>query len=436
MSSFPADDSPSTTAFEVLADSRRRWLLDELLERTDGGAAAPTSAPDAGVSLSTLATEVAARERGRQIVTEERCSRVQVSLVHVHVPMLEDVGVVVREPAGEETTLSLTDHPLLETRWVRTLLDGDASLAPDRLDAVLETLAPPRRRTICEVLAARRGAVPVRDLAATVAAREDDRGLADVSSDECSPIATALVHSDLPALADSGLVEYDRADGTVAIATDADPWRADWVAESPLAEVPDRLGLAAEPADSDRRRRTSGEDSREHATPCRTIRGAENVVARGHEIADGATEELVVTVPDDGMIRRRCLERWRAAVDRGVDVYVGSRSEQVRETVRAAVPGAIVCEPRLDWLNFPVDRLGHGRLVFADRERAMLVSIAEGEANATGEPRTMGITGTGEDDPLVALLRELLGPRLDRLSEKYRDGGTETGDGSTAPLPM
>ncbi|APW96482.1 hypothetical protein CHINAEXTREME_01295 [Halobiforma lacisalsi AJ5] len=429
MSSPPEPDSPTTTAFEILADARRRRLLEILLDHEADG-----------VALSTLATEIAARERGQQIVANEQCSRVRVSLIHVHAPMLADAGVVARGSGSGERTLSRTDHPLFETPWIRTLLGGDGSLESDRLDGALKVLAPPRRRTICEVLATRRGAVPVQDLAAMVAAREGDRRLVDVSSDECSSIATDLVHADLPALGEHDLVEYDRADGTVAIATDAELWRADWVAESPLGAIPDRLGLLDARGERERRRDASGDRGRvasdDRSTPCWTIQGAENVVEHGYELADDATEELVVTVPDDGMLRGRYLERWRAAVDRGVDVYVGSRSEQVRETVRAAVPGAIVCEPRLDWLNFPTDRVGHGRLVFADRERAMLVSVADRGVDATGGPRTMAITGTGGDDPLVSLLREHLGPRLDRLAEKHCDDGMETGDEGTTPLPL
>ncbi|SDQ32011.1 DUF7344 domain-containing protein [Natronobacterium texcoconense] len=417
MSSTLADDSFTTTAFEVLSDSRRRCLLRVLLDR-------PDEPPD-DVTLSSVATEIASREQRRAIVSDDRCSRVEVALVHRHVPMLADAGVVVRESTAEGTTLSPTDHPLLEADWVHALLENPG-LDADRLDRTLDALAPDRRRTVCEVLATRRDAVHLEDLAATIVARETDRRLVDVSADDCSSLATDLAHSHLPVLTDVDLLEYDRGDRTVALATDADLWQVDWASESPLEAVVGPLDRSEESRTAD--------DGGVGNGACWTIQGPENVVAYAHEIADSADDELVVTVPDDGMIQQQCLERWRAAVDRGVDVYVGSRSELVHETVRAAVPGAIVCEPQFDWINFPVERLHHGRVVFADRERAMLVSVTE---HGAGEgPHATAIAGSGEDNALVSLLREHFGPRLDRLAEEFDSDVPAATDVEATPLPL
>ena len=427
MSARPDDETQTTAAFDALAAPHRRYLLTVLFDGVDGQFPASSNT----VPIETLATDVASELHGHPVVTDDQCDRIHLSLVHLHLPRLEDRGIVTREERDGTTVVSLADHSLLEREWVRSLLDdptGGTIGDEEVLNRTLEALTSARRRTICSVLARQRGGVSLIDLATLVAAREGDekRRLTDVTGTECTNVATELAHSHVPALVEAGLVEYDRGDGgdgTVEIVPDAPQWHADWLAASPLGEIADLLERdarrVADPASV-----ASGATSRPGA--CWTIDGAENVVARGHEIADAAEEELFVTVPDDGMLHQRCLDRWSAAADRGVDVYVGSRCACVRETVREAVPEATVCEPRFDWINFPTDHLHHGRVVFADRDHVMLVTIDE-SADATA------ITADGPRNALVSLVREHLGPRLDRL-EAERDEG-EKADG-TMPLPM
>lgn len=70
----------------LLASDRRRSVLDAL-----EGRAAP-------VELTTLAETVVSRETGGSDVDDERVERVAVSLHHVHLPKLDDVGVVQYDP--------------------------------------------------------------------------------------------------------------------------------------------------------------------------------------------------------------------------------------------------------------------------------------------------------------------------------------------------
>lgn len=65
----------------LLADRRRRVLLDVLADR------------DGPVELTDLAATVAAREDG----TDDE--RVAIDLHHHHLPLLDDLGVVVYDPA-------------------------------------------------------------------------------------------------------------------------------------------------------------------------------------------------------------------------------------------------------------------------------------------------------------------------------------------------
>lgn len=220
MSSTPATGR-TTTAFDVLADPRRRYLLSTLQDRSDP------------LALETLATEVTVAEQDSQIVTDDQVRPVHVELVHSHVPRLLDVGLLTEVTDGTDggrRTLTLADHPLLEIDWVTRLLENPAvgpACDEDELNRTLEVLVPVRRRAICLVLARRRDDLTVADLAATLVTARDDAELVD--GDE-SQVETRLVHDDLPALADAGLLEYDRGSGRVVLETDAAQWRTDWLA--------------------------------------------------------------------------------------------------------------------------------------------------------------------------------------------------------------
>ncbi|WP_226481154.1 DUF7344 domain-containing protein [Natrinema amylolyticum] len=446
--SSPSDTELTTTALDVLAEPRRRYLLAALLDREDTSTVDPPSTA-ASMSLAALATEVATSEHGCPIVTDDQCEQTHIALVHAHVPRLVDIGVLTRIDDGDAATVALADHPLLEAEWVRTLLDdptGEAFAADEAtLNRTLDVLHNPRRRAVCMALAMRRGTVSVSDLAAAVVAREGDDGtrLIDVTEDECASVITELAHDHLPALSDAGLVEYDDAATRAAIATDAPQWESDWVLEGPLADVAELVrefrGPSVTSSATDVVSNATGDETPENGghggdhvlmDTCETIEGAETVFARGHEIADGADEELVVTVPDGDRIGRKCLERWRAAAERGVDVYVGSRSPRVRDTVRSAVPGATVCEPQFDWLNFPIEETDHGHIVFADRERALLVTTEESESG--GERRIGALAGDSRGNALVSILCDHLGPRLDRLTTVREERDVQDG----TPLPM
>lgn len=121
----------------------------------------------------------------------------------------------------------------------------------------------------------------------------------------------------------------------------------------------------------------------------------------------------------DGLIEQACLRRIRAALDRGVDVYIGSQTPALRDLVREEAPEVTLWEPQLDWLNLPTAREKVGRLIMADREAIMLGTL--GEETAEGVYEETAITGTGENNALVMLMRELLGSRLDHLDEQSED---------------
>lgn len=84
--------------FEILSNSRRRYLIHTLHQR--GGAA----------GLSELADRIAASEHGIPIadVESDQRRRVYISLYQTHLPKLEEYGIV--DYDEEDKTVSLTDR--------------------------------------------------------------------------------------------------------------------------------------------------------------------------------------------------------------------------------------------------------------------------------------------------------------------------------------
>ncbi|RQG97011.1 DUF7344 domain-containing protein [Natrarchaeobius chitinivorans] len=94
-------DDVLSTIFGVIADSRRRTLLSVLEDW------------NRSVSVETLARSVAAREAETTVhaVSAKRVDRVQADLVHVHLPLLDDAGLLEYDHA--ENHISYDGHPIL-----------------------------------------------------------------------------------------------------------------------------------------------------------------------------------------------------------------------------------------------------------------------------------------------------------------------------------
>ncbi|WP_312909434.1 DUF7344 domain-containing protein [Natronosalvus caseinilyticus] len=103
--------------FEALADARRRYVLSLLLARPE-------------VSLEELCDEVVGWERAGADDAVVRGSMITVSLVHNHVPKLDEVGLVDYDAENGRVTRADVD---LETRRIveRAIeLDESVPVAP------------------------------------------------------------------------------------------------------------------------------------------------------------------------------------------------------------------------------------------------------------------------------------------------------------------
>lgn len=368
--------SRNSPIFEILSSSRRRRILRLICRQS------ATSVDDLAVSL--VAEE---HDKPRSEVTDLQTQSLRTSLIHVHLPALEAADLVVWNE-GEETVRP-TDHPVFQD----PTLDRIVGVEGDDWDEVLESLANKRRRIVLSILEDRQGPTSVTDLASEVAAYESETA-PDSSDETARSLIGTLRHVHLPKIERAGLAEYDREAGTCTYVGHP-ALDEEWL-DFPASATPRAILTDAEQAEDVWR-----------------LDGRDQVIERGRALTDYAVDELFVMITTDGLVEETCLRRIRAAVDRGVDVYFGSRSRDLRESVRDAAPGVTLWEPQVDWLNASPEREKVGRLVLADRETIMLGTLGEKPESDLYEETA--ITCTGSDKALVILVREMLASHLDHV---------------------
>jgi DNA-binding transcriptional ArsR family regulator len=364
--------------FTALAHQRRRATIS-VLQRLDR----PT--------LEELAVHLVTAETGKSLldVTEDETARMKMTLKHVHLPQLAELDLLTREDGRVRTT----QHPALQDPKMTEIIETDAP----EWDTVLTALADKRRRIILSILSMNETPMCRDELARQVAriAERDSDGVVSVER-----MCQQLHHRHLPELEDATLVTYDIDAETVTYDGHPDL---------------DEEWLVADRDDTPRSILSMAHQSGD----IWTLEGRDNVTERGRALCESADEELFMMFTVEGTVETACFRRIQDALDRDVDVYLGTQNAQLRDLVRTRAPEVTIWEPQLDWLNLPPDHEKVGRLIMADREEILVGTI--GEADAQGMPHETAITGSGSDNPLVMLLREMLGSRLDHLDAQSED---------------
>lgn len=209
----------------------------------------------------------------------------------------------------------------------------------------------------------------------------------------------------LPKLDAVGLVEYD-PESNVAAVRSGTPTDAD---RRETAELDELLAhLQADPGDA------GGEVG--------TLEGRQAVIEYGCKLAADAEEELFCMFVNTDLLDDDCVRHARDAIDRGVTIHLGSKNPDVHDLAQTRLPEVNIWTPHLDWLN-TVSYPRVGRLVLRDRRAVMLGVLEESPFGTDGsDPAETAIVADGRDHPLVVLVRELLGSRLDHLdfqSQQY-----------------
>lgn len=377
--------------FDALADDAQREILRIAHERS------PT-----GVAKTDLAYELAAVTTDKPLaaVTDDDHQRALVECHHRVLPGLIDAGLL--EETDEERVVT-TDHWAFDDAELAAVIEGrsTANASDDGTDlgALFEALADSRRRTILAVLANQYHPLSTETLARDVAAREDDTTERDIPQERVESVLTSLVHVHLPLLNDAGLVGYDAE--TDSVSYEGHPMlRVSWLENR----------TDGNRSDDEHRVSTDATDA-----DIRTLQGRETIITTGQSLCERAEDELFMLLTTTGLLEEGCFRRIEDALDRGVDVYVGSRDPRVREMVRERAPDVVIWKPKVDWLTLPPNGESVGRLVFADREAVLLGTLGAPAAGDDVYDET-AILGDGQDNGLVVLMRQMLGSRLDHIT--------------------
>jgi hypothetical protein len=111
-------------------------------------------------------------------------------------------------------------------------------------DTVFDILSNPRRRYVLYYLRMEEGPVQLTSLAEHVAAWENDTDVESLDDQQRKRVYVSLYQTHVPKLADSGIVEYDKDQGSVALAEDAGA--IDTYLSQPEDDVPWQYVYAAE----------------------------------------------------------------------------------------------------------------------------------------------------------------------------------------------
>lgn len=274
-------------------------------------------------------------------------------------------------------------------------------------EAVVRLLADPTNRSVLSSLNEAGRHLSVRELAGHIRST-DTKSLPSVEGDPDSEnrvevldrLCLRLHHDHLPRLSEAGLIEYDAEKREVIYGdySEFDPeWKEIWRADELLSRV------------------RTGPDNE---TDIGLLEGREEVYDYSRELADRATEELFVIYASDDLLDEGCLSHARDAIERGVELYAGAKSRGAREFFRQQLPEATVWEPQVDWMYERSTYPKISRMIFADRER---VAVGLWLEETDGSKREVAMIGEGVANPLIVLVRELLGSRLDHLDYQSDD---------------
>ena len=268
-------------------------------------------------------------------------------------------------------------------------------------------LSDPHYREILAVLEDAKRPLHVTELAERLVKRGETMISADEYERQLKQERLSLHHNSLPRLAEYGVIDYDLEENIVSPRADV-VTEIDWLDE----DVFDQL-LAKSPTDSQSTENSIG-----------VLEGHRAAIEYGKQLADEAEEELFCMYVSTDLLEEECLSHAEDAINRGVELYLGSQNPEVRDLCRKRLPEVTLWEPQRAWLRAPSGYPRVGRLVFVDRRKVMLAILDE--PNADGSyPEERAMVGDGEDNPLVVLVRELLGPRLDHLDYQSPDFQSE-----------
>jgi len=134
--------------------------------------------------------------------------------------------------------------------------------------------------------------------------------------------------------------------------------------------------------------------------------GDDEVAERAEGLIGTAEDELLLAVAVEGLLTDPVRDALADVADRGVDITVGSPSEEIRAELRDLLPGATVLETWTWWESHPIQPGAISAIVMVDGQ-SLLVS-ADVETALPGVRQHRALWTDSEKAPLVGMMRPLL----------------------------
>ncbi len=149
------------------------------------------------------------------------------------------------------------------------------------------------------------------------------------------------------------------------------------------------------------------------------LSGTTAITNRTQQLIDAAGREIVLIVGREEVLTEELLEQLQEALDTGLDVLIGTQTEEVREQVAETLPDAEVFVSGLEWLHSSplesADDTTISRLLLIDKNTILVSSVHE---SATGEIETeKAVFGRGFDNGIVVIARRLMATGLQQADD-------------------
>lgn len=154
----------------------------------------------------------------------------------------------------------------------------------------------------------------------------------------------------------------------------------------------------------------STEDETEVQHEVWALSGGRAISNRTHQLIEEADKEVALVVRSRALEGGELVEHLRSALDRGVDVVLGTAEEEVPDDVRERLSGADVFVSDLGWLSsseyHPDDDTEISRLMLIDRQTILVSSYRRTDPGVSSEEHA--VFGHGFNNGLVAIVRRLI----------------------------
>ena len=144
------------------------------------------------------------------------------------------------------------------------------------------------------------------------------------------------------------------------------------------------------------------------------LSGTAAITNRTQQLIDAAGREIVLIVGRDEVITDGLLEQLQEALDTGLDVLVGTQTEELREQIAEALPDVEVFVSGLEWLHSsplePNDNTTISRLLLIDKNTILVSSVHETDTG--GIETEKAVFGRGFDNGIVVITRRLMATGL------------------------